>query len=468
MNPFDAASPFDARYYFADQGFFEKLSPYVSENAQVRYLARVEAALAETLADYKVCPRKAAAEIARAAKNVKPEEVYEEESRIQHNIRALVNCISKHVSAKAKPYVHLFATSADIMDTARALCLVEVTRDVIVPDLIALEKQLIAMARAYAGTPQMGRTHGQHAVPMTFGFAVALYVSRVGQRIESIVQAAKNLRGKFAGAVGAYNALALLSKEPAEVEAALMKKLGLVPPEISTQVTQPEYIADYVYALTACWGVFANLADDFRHLQRSEIRELRDRKASDPKTQIVGSSTMPHKVNPKDFENVKSMWKAYVPRLMTVLMDQISEHQRDLTNSASMRFVMEHVAAFAYAIHRLSMTLSAVEPDMARMREVLEGGKDPITAEPLYVLLAMHGHPEGHEKARVLARDARIQKRPLSQLLREDASIASYLAKMSPQQLAILDDPAKYLGAAEDRTLALCDEWEAKIASLKL
>jgi adenylosuccinate lyase len=394
--------------------------------------------------------------------------VYEEERRIQHNIRALVNCIGKQVSAKAKPYIHLFATSADIMDTARALCLVEVTRDVLAPDLLSLLRQLIDMARAHAATPQMGRTHGQHAVPMTFGFAVALYVSRLGQRIECIMETARNLRGKFAGAVGAYNALSLLSKKPADIEASLMKNLGLEPPEISTQVTQPEYVADYIYALTACWGVFANLADDFRHLQRSEIRELKDRKASDPKTQIVGSSTMPHKVNPKDFENVKSMWKAYVPRLLTVLMDQISEHQRDLTNSASMRFVMEHVAAFAYAIHRLSMTLSAVEPDAARMRELLDAGKDPITAEPLYVLLAMHGHPEAHEKARVLARDARIQKRPLSQLLREDSTIAKYLVKMTAEQLAVLDDPAKYLGAAESRTRAICDQWEARSKDLRM
>ncbi len=468
MNPFDAASPFDARYYFADRAFFDKLNPYVSENAQVGYLARVEAALAETLADIGVCPRTAAAEIAHACKEISPAEVYEEEQRIQHNIRALVNCIGKRVSPSAKPYVHLFATSADIMDTARALCLADVTRAVLVPDLAALMRQLIALARMHAGTPQMGRTHGQHAVPITFGFAVALYVSRVGQRMESIVQAARNLRGKFAGAVGAYNALSLLSRNPAEVEAVLMKKLGLAAPEISTQVTQPEYVADYVYALTACWGVFANIADDFRHLQRSEIRELKDRKASDPKTQIVGSSTMPHKVNPKDFENVKSMWKAYMPRLLTVLMDQISEHQRDLTNSASMRYVMEHVAAFAYAIHRLSMTLDGVEPDAARMREVLDAGKDPITAEPLYVLLAMHGHPEAHEKARALARDARIQKRPLSQLLREDANIAAYLAKLTAEQLAVLDDPARYLGAAEGQTHAICNAWEKRVHAATL
>jgi len=311
----------------------------------------------------------------------------------------------------------------------------------------------------------MGRTHGQHAVPLTFGFAVAQYVSRIGQRMETIDRAAKNLRGKFAGAVGAYNALSLLTSDPAKVEAALMRKLGLQPPDISTQVTQPEYVADYVYALASCWGVFANLADDFRHLQRSEIRELRDRKAADPNTAVVGSSTMPHKVNPKDFENVKSLWKAYVPRLLTVLMDQVSEHQRDLTNSASMRFVTEFVAAFAYAVHRLSGSLDAVEPDVARMREVLEAGKDPVTAEPLYVLLALHGHPDAHEAARVLARDARVQGRPLAELAASSREIAPYLAKLTAAQRKVLDDPARYFGTATEVTRALCDAWEKKLGS---
>lgn len=468
MNPFDAASPFDARYYFADAGFYERLHPFVSEGAQVRYLARVESALAETLADFGVCTREAAAEITAACQKITPEEVYEEERRIQHNIRALVNCIRRQISPQAQPYVHLFATSADIMDSARALCLVEVTRQVVLPDLVALERKLIRLARAHADTPQMGRTHGQHAVPITFGFAVALFVSRVGQRISAIAEAAKNLRGKFAGAVGAYNALALLHAEPAQVEKALMRKLGLAAPEISSQVVQPEYVADYVYALTACWGVFANIADDFRHLQRSELRELRDKKAADPNTQIVGSSTMPHKVNPKDFENVKSLWKAYMPRLVTVLMDQVSEHQRDLTNSASMRFVTEFVAAFAYGVHRLSGTLDAVEPDAARMRELLEEGKDPVTAEPLYVLLAMAGHPDAHEEARVLARQARIGKKTLAQVIKETRSLDAYFQNLSADQKAILADPAKYLGAASARTRAVCDEWERRVETITL
>jgi adenylosuccinate lyase len=336
-----------------------------------------------------------------------------------------------------------------------------------VPDLRDLTLQLIQMARAHAHTPQMGRTHGQHAVPITFGFAVALYVSRLGQGLEKIVQAAGNLRGKLAGAVGAYNALALYrAADPAEVERLLMGKLGLVPPEISTQVVQPEYVADYVYALVACWGVMANLADDMRHLQRSEIREIQDRKATDPRTEVVGSSTMPHKVNPKDFENVKSLWKAYMPRLTTVLLDQISEHQRDLTNSASARFVTELVTAFAYGVHRLRGALAAVAPDMARMREILEAGKDPVAAEPLYVLLSLAGHPDAHEQARVLARQARVQGCTLTEAIRADRSLDSYLQRLSEGQRAVLEDPARYLGAAAERTLAVCAAWEERLPEL--
>src|SRR3954464_821204 len=113
MNPFDAASPFDARYYLADESFYRRLHPFVAEVSQIRYLARVEAALAETLADIGVCSPTVAVEIAHASQRITPEKVYEEERRIQHNIRALVNCIRDEVSPAAKPYVHLFATSAD-------------------------------------------------------------------------------------------------------------------------------------------------------------------------------------------------------------------------------------------------------------------------------------------------------------------------------------------------------------------
>jgi len=467
MNVFDAASPLDSRYYLPDAEFFKRLSPYVSEAAQIKYQAKVEAALAATLGEIGVCSSGTAAEIAGACEEVTVEEVYEEERRIQHNIRALVNCIRRRISAESRPYVHLFATSADITDTARAMCLKDATCEVIVPALVELERELIALATRHAQTRQMGRTHGKHAVPITFGFAMALYVSRLGQRIQRIVESARNLRGKFAGAVGGYNTLSLFSPtDPAAIESTLMSKVGLEAPEISSQIVQPEYIADYVYALCSCWGVIANLADDFRHLHRSEIHEIREHIEVDLDTQVVGSSTMPHKVNPKDFENIKSLWKAYVPRIVTVLMDQISEHQRDLTNSASGRFVTEFMTAFAYGVRRTTLALRSVEPNVDRMREILEAGKDAVAAEPLYILLSLAGHPDAHEKARVLSRESRATGRPLAEVIGEDRSLDEYLEHLSDENRAILRDPAEYIGATAQRTAVICEQWENKLPSL--
>ncbi|MFQ6099246.1 MAG: lyase family protein, partial [Armatimonadota bacterium] len=211
---FDCVSPLDFRYYGADERLFERLRDYVSEGAAVRAQAQVEVALARALAARGICSQDAAEEIARAAAEIRPDEVASEERRIHHNIRALVNCIRSKVSDEAKPYVHFTATSFDIMDTALAWRLKRCCDEVIVPDLKELLRVLIDIVRRERDTLQMGRTHGQHAVPITFGFAIAEYVSRLGNRIEAIGAAGKNLRGKMSGAVGAYNASHIFFEDP--------------------------------------------------------------------------------------------------------------------------------------------------------------------------------------------------------------------------------------------------------------
>ena len=120
------------------------------------------------------------------------------------------------------------------------------------PDLVALEHQLIALARAYAETVQIGRTHGQHAEPTTFGYALALYVSRLGTRIEEIHRAGQNLRGQFSGAVGAFNGLTLIHEHPEQIEADFLALLGLKPSDTntSTQCVEPEFISDLAYQIT--------------------------------------------------------------------------------------------------------------------------------------------------------------------------------------------------------------------------
>ena len=210
---FDNISPLDFRYYGRSEKVREKLRPYLSEEGAVRYMAKVEAALTRTLAKKGICGKSVADEVDRACKQVTAQEVYVEEDRIKHNIRALANSIRKRVSDKAKPYVHFTTTSHDIICTADAARFKDFSNDVLVPALINFERTLIYLSLREKGTLQIGRTHGQHAEPITFGFAIAQYVSRMGTRVKAIQKAGNNLRGKIAGAVGAYNASSLFFDE---------------------------------------------------------------------------------------------------------------------------------------------------------------------------------------------------------------------------------------------------------------
>lgn len=454
----ELACPLDSRYYATDSDFLVRLKPYVSEQASIAYQIRVEIALSEVLAEHGVAPRSFPEEVTRACAGITVEDVYREEARIDHVVRALVNCIRERVSEESKPFVHLFATSNDITDSANALRLKELTRDVVLPDLVALANTLMRTARLHASTVQIGRTHGKYAEPITFGYFIANYVARIGNRIECIEGARQNLRGKFSGAVGAYNALKLQFRDPAAVEKAVLQKLGLQPVEtqVSTQIVHPEYVTDLIHAVVSTFSVLANLADDIRHLHRSEIGEAQE--IYDEAR--VGSSTMPHKLNPKNFEFVKSMWKAFMPRMMTIYMDQISEHQRDLTNSASSRFLTELLTAFVYSVNRLTAAMTNLDVREPAMRRNLDDTRGETLAEPLYIMLSLKGHPDGHTVARRLVARARATGEPLARVIAGEEALRPYLQNLTEEQRAILDDPAGYTGLAAERTEATCDHWE--------
>ena len=457
MDRHDSLSPLDYRYYSGS--LFDSLQPYLSENAAINYQIKVEVALVKTLAERKLCSEKIAEEIEEASKKVTASEVYDEERRIKHNIRALVNCIRRKVSAQARPYVHFTATSNDIVSTSEALRLKDACQKVLVPELIKLEKALIDIAEREKETLQIGRTHGQHAEPITFGFTMASYVSRLGGRIVKIKEASENVRGKFAGAVGAYNASSLLIKDAEEFEKAVLKKLGMKPGSHATQLVEAEYVTDLMHSVISAMGVLANVADDMRHLQRSEISEVYEKF----ETEQVGSSTMPHKRNPINFENVKSMWKEFMPRMSTVYMDQISEHQRDLTNSASSRFNTEIVAAGVMSAARLTRVMSKLKVDKTSLKKNFETSADMIAAEPSYILLAWTGHPDAHEAVRKKTLEAEKTGKKFVDLLLKDKDLKPYIKKMSKTQVEILKKPEKYTGLAAAKTKKVCDEWKATL-----
>lgn len=454
---FDSLSPLDYRYQ-------EKaVAEYLSENGFTRYKLKVEQVLIVVFQRRGLCNAAVVAEIAQACQQITTAEVYTEEKRVGHDIRALVNCIRSKVSDNAKPFVHMVATSFDIVDTANAARYRDCMQDVIIPSLLALEQVLIELAVRERSTAQIGRTHGQHAVPITFGFAIAEYVSRLGQCILKLGQLVERLDdelvGKFSGAVGAYNASSLFFDDPEKFEDEVLAALGLRAADHSTQIVQPEPLARLLFECVLIAGVMANLARDMRHLQRTEIGEVAETFGDNQ----VGSSTMPQKRNPIGFENVESCWKIIVGRMTTVLMDQLSEHQRDLTNSASARTYPEIVGYLVAMARRLTWIMGTLKVDKARMQENVGLQGDLIAAEPLYLVLAAGGHPDAHEAVRQLTLDERRRRASLYELAMADEELAPFLSQLTERQERILENPELYVGIAAKRTIAVTKKWATEL-----
>ena len=399
--------PLDHRYSLSEAEVFNNLSSFISEQAAVISCARAETALIKAHLKMRgTLDAETEKKLDEAALTIDPARVYAEEEKTKHNIRALVNVLKTMVPPETAPLVHLGATSVDILDTALSVRVRDCVQQVILPVLRDLEAHLCTIAERDAEVPQTGRTHGQHAVPITFGFAIAEYVSRLGKSIIEIERLSNDLRGKLAGPVGAYNGTSMLVKDPEELERLYLDYLELKPSEHSTQLVEPEYLLRLLLECNVAFGILANLADDLRNLQRSEIGEVFEYFSADQ----VGSSTMPQKRNPWNSEHVKSLWKAFAPRVMTFFMDQISEHQRDLTNSASQRFAADFLTGFTLAAERMKNVVAGLKPDAeAMMRNLNAAGgkvKGGILAEPAYLLLAESGISDAHEIIRKITLDA--------------------------------------------------------------
>lgn len=465
-NIFENISCIDHRYSLSEAEVFNGLSKYISEEASIRSCAKCEAALVKSHLKLRgKLTDEIAQSLDKVASKIDPAEVYAEEEKTKHNIRALVNVMKTKVSAEIGPLVHLGATSVDILDTALSCRIRDVTKNVVLPELKKLEKHLCAIADRDSEVPQVGRTHGQHAVPITFGWSIAEFVSRLGKSILRIEELSNQLVGKLAGPVGSYNGPSMIVKDPEELERVYVEFLGLSASEYSNQLVEPEYLLRLLLEMNVAFGIIANLADDLRNLQRSEIGEVFEYFAS---TQ-VGSSTMPQKRNPWNSEHVKSLWKAMCPRVITFYMDQISEHQRDLTNSASQRFMADYVAGFTMAVARMNSVVSGLQADKETMARNLEnaGGKvkGGVLAEPAYILLGEAGINDGHEVIRKITLEAEKSGKTFFEVLKTHKEafekITAQLEKLGVENPEnFFEHPANYCGLAAKKSRRLAKKYE--------
>jgi len=351
-----------------------------SEEAKMSRWLEIELAVAEEMAAEGIVP---AADAAACRKNAPVVDgafvgrVEEREAVTNHDVAAFVDTVQAAIGAPAGAWVHYGLTSTDVVDTGLCWALRD-SADLIIAAQTELLHVLVTTARSHAGTVMIGRTHGIHAEPTTFGAKVALWALQV-DRDRSRMQAARTAVAvcKLSGAVGTY------SNIPPAVEQRVAARLGLaaVP---ATQVIARDRHAEYLWACASAGTTLETIAVELRHLQRTEVGEVREGFAKGQK----GSSAMPHKRNPISAETISGLSRVLRGNLQVGLQDVPLWHERDISHSSAERIVLPDSTALAYYMtRRMTSLLSNLEIDAARMRANLDQLHGVVYSQS--VLLAM-------------------------------------------------------------------------------
>jgi adenylosuccinate lyase len=413
------------------------------EETRIQKLLDVEAALALAHAEVGNIPWRDAEKIASMAstKYVKVERVKAIEKEIKHDIASLVRALSE-VSGTSGAYVHLGATSYDIVDTANALQL-KGAIDLIEKKLEELKVVLQKQAGRHRETVMIGRTHGQHALPITLGFKFAVWGYEVNRHIERLNECKKRvLVGKISGAVGTQ---AGLGEHAEQIQNLVTKRLGLRPAEISTQIAQRDRYAELacIYAMIA--STLENFATEIRELQRPEIGELFE--AFEASKQ-VGSSTMPHKQNPETCERVCGLARIVRSLSAPALEDMVTWEERDLTQSSAERFIFpESNILLDYMLSLMCNIIANLRVDKERMLQNLGLTQGRAMSEAVMMALTKKGvdRQEAHELLRKLAIQSALEKKNFKQVLLEDKFVSG---KLSVKEINQALNPKNYLGTA--------------------
>ncbi len=418
-----------------------------SEEGKLERLLAVEASLARGHAYVGNIPAEAAAEISRKAAGgkVTPERVHEIEAEIRHDLMAVVKALTELCDGEAGKYVHLGATSYDIIDSANALMF----RDgltIIEEGLDDLETALARLAREHRETVMMGRTHGQAAVPMTFGLKMAVFLLEVHRHIERLGEMRHRVVvGKMAGAVGSS---AGLGPKAFEITKFVARDLGIGMEDGPTQIVQRDRYNELFAWMANVATSLEKFATEIRNLQRSEINEAAE--GFDVAKQ-VGSSTMAQKRNPVKSEKISGLARVVRSTLTPAYENAVQWHERDLANSSAERFLIPHAFVLLdEIITDATDVFTNLVVNTDRMRENL-AAHPHIMAESIMLRLAEKG--VGRQEAHEIIRSASMTGKDFEESLLAQPEVA---ARMKPEEITAALDPANYTGmsvATVDRAL---------------
>jgi adenylosuccinate lyase len=404
-----------------------------SDEAKYAKWLAVELAVCEAYARRGTIPADAVERIRRRAR-VDARRIEEIEQTVRHDVIAFLTNLEEAIGPDSR-YVHLGLTSSDVVDTGLALQLVEAA-DRLLAGLDALRDVLRALALRHRDTVMVGRTHGVHAEPTTFGLKVAGWYAEAGRNRERLLRARETVRvGKISGAVGNFAHVA------PEIEAEVCRALGLEPAPVSTQVLQRDRHAEFVGAGAILGGSLEKIATEIRSLQRTEILELEEPFGEGQK----GSSAMPHKRNPVSCEQVTGLARVLRAHAGAALEDIALWHERDISHSSVERIILPDTTILLdYLLAHMARILGGLVVDPERMRENLERSHGLIYSQRVLLALTDAGLPRqaAYDVVQRQAMRAWRERRSFLECLQEDSEVTT---RVGADTLKACFDPAWYL-----------------------
>ena len=345
---------------------------------------RIEILACEAWAELGVVPKDAVAEIKAKATFDMAElvpRIDEIERRTRHDVVAFTEAVAERVGPAAR-YIHLGLTSSDVLDTCLA-CQMRQAADLLLRDTAALEAALAELAVRHKDTVMIGRTHGIHAEPTTFGLKLAMWLMEVRRATERLTRAREVVSyGKLSGAVGTF------ANVPPQVEEYVCAKLGLEPEPISTQIIQRDRHAEYLAVIGIVGSSLDKFATEIRHLQRTEVREVEEPFSEGQK----GSSAMPHKRNPVSSEQISGLARLLRSNVQAGMENVALWHERDISHSSVERVILpDGTILLDYLLAKFTEIVKGMRVHPERMRQNLAATHGVIFSQQVLLALSKAG-----------------------------------------------------------------------------
>ena len=402
-----------------DRYALPELREIFSEQRRLQLWLRIELLAVEALNQAGVVPDADWERIRDAASTVDSARVREIEQESQHDVIAFLRSVTEQLGSEGR-WLHYGLTSSDVLDTATAVQLRDASR-VLEAELRRLVAVVRRLAIEHRSTPMVGRSHGIHAEPITFGFKAAGWYAELGRDAQRLEGARQRISvGTISGAVGTH------ANVSAATERFVCDALGLEPDAAATQVISRDRHAELLGALAILGGTLERVAVEIRHLQRTEVSEAFEPFGAGQQ----GSSAMPHKRNPVLAERVSGMARLLRGDALIGLENMALWHERDISHSSTERFVFERaLGVAAYATRTLATILDGLQVDAARMRANLEASGGMVYSEALLLAMIAKGadRQDAYRLVQGAARRSWSGERSFHAELVEDKGVAAWL-----------------------------------------